>query len=111
MPAVRTRSRQSTRARNWPQTLDADERARWDDYRRDRLCEARGHSPALSEYGFDGYRGEIAALRRERAADGAAQALLDRLDTWGEALADGLGVDWAASVPMSAAQGDTDDGH
>lgn len=98
------------RARNWPQTLNADERARWDAYRRERLCgpcgQWPGHSTALSEYGFVGYRAEIAALRRERAGDSAAQTLLDRLEHWGASLADGLGVDWT----RPAAQPDEPDG-
>jgi len=70
------------RARNWPQTLDADERARWDAYRRQRLCEDRGGS----ELTFDGHRAELAALRIAHAGDGRALALLDQAQAWADAL-------------------------
>jgi exodeoxyribonuclease-1 len=74
------------RARNWPETLDAGERAHWDDYRRTRLCSDSG----LSELCFDDYFQEIARLRTEHAGHGARQALLDRLEQWGRELAAGL---------------------
>jgi exodeoxyribonuclease-1 len=67
------------RARNWPETLSVSERARWNDYRRARLRDERG----LSEYSFDTFRSEIAALRAANAADGARQVLLDQLEAWG----------------------------
>jgi len=67
------------RARNWPGTLDAVERGRWDDYRRRRLAEGSG----LSECGFDGYFAQIHALRATHAEDGAKLVLLDRLEQWG----------------------------
>lgn len=66
------------RARNWPGTLDAAERARWDDYRRARLETDSG----LSELTFDGFDRELAALRATHAGDGARQALLDHLQQW-----------------------------
>jgi exodeoxyribonuclease-1 len=69
------------RARNWPDTLDAGERALWNDYRRRRL----GRDSGLSEYDFDSYRASIAALRAQHEA-GPAQALLDALDAWGRRL-------------------------
>ncbi len=74
------------RARNWPQSLQADDAERWRAYRRLRLCEDRG----LSEYGFDRYRGEIAALRAAHAEDGRAQRLLDALEAWAAGLASEL---------------------
>jgi len=67
------------RARNWPDTLSASERARWNDYRRLRLRDERG----LSEYSFDTFRSEIAALRSTHTADGSKQVLLDQLEAWG----------------------------
>ena len=70
------------RARNWPDSLSIDERARWDDYRRRRL---RG-DVGLSEYSFDSFRSEINALRRQHPGDGDKLALLDRLDAWGQAI-------------------------
>ncbi|MFY2765054.1 exodeoxyribonuclease I [Arenimonas sp. MALMAid1274] len=69
------------RARNWPDTLDASEQSRWDDYRRHRLGTATG----LSEYDFPGYRAEIAALRASQGP-GPAQAWLDALEAWGHDL-------------------------
>jgi exodeoxyribonuclease-1 len=67
------------RARNWPETLSLSEQARWSEYRRARLRDERG----LSEYSFDTFRAEIAALRAAHAADGARQVLLDQLEAWG----------------------------
>ena len=48
------------RARNWPALLAPAERARWDDFRRDRLTAG---DTARSEYSFASYAAEIAALR------------------------------------------------
>jgi len=67
------------RARNWPDSLDAAERERWNDYRRGRLMRDAG----LSEYTFDTYFHEIAALRAVHADHGGKLALLDALDDWG----------------------------
>jgi len=66
------------RARNWPDSLDADERKAWNEYRRQRLQRDSG----LSEYDFDSYRASIATLRAQHEA-GPAQALLDALEDWG----------------------------
>jgi exodeoxyribonuclease-1 len=74
------------RARNWPQTLTAAEWTRWNDYRRWRLC---GESGA-SEYSFERYAQEIAALRVVHAQDTGKQVLLDQLDAWGRDLAASL---------------------
>ncbi|HET6435574.1 MAG TPA: exodeoxyribonuclease I [Xanthomonadaceae bacterium] len=67
------------RARNWSETLTADERARWDDYRRRRLLADSG----LSELGYDAFRAELAQLRAQHAGDGPRLALLDQLEAWG----------------------------
>ena len=74
------------RARNLPDTLSVDERARWDAYRRSRLCEDRG----LSEITFEQHRTEVAALRLAHAGDGRAQALLDQAQAWADALESAL---------------------
>src|SRR5690606_10642556 len=74
------------RARNWPDSLLPGERERWNDYRRLRLETDSG----LSECTFAEYRAQIADLRGVHAGDGAKQALLDRLEAWGEAIAAGL---------------------
>lgn len=75
------------RARNWPESLSADERECWDAYRRRRLCTDAG----LSEYTFDTLRAEVAALRAAHAHDGAKLVLLDRLEAWARELEQGLG--------------------
>ena len=71
------------RARNWPETLTVDERARWDDLRRLRLFSESG----LSELSWDAFRAELAGLRAQHAGDGGKLALLDQLEAWGLALA------------------------
>ncbi len=73
------------RARNWPASLDEPERGRWDNYRRQRLLRDSG----LSEYHFESYRTEIAALRSEHGP-GPAQVLLDALEAWGRDIEGGL---------------------
>lgn len=70
------------RARNWPQTLSADERERWDQYRRHRL----GGESGLSEYSFARFAEELRQVRAAAGDDGAKQALLDRLEDWGRGL-------------------------
>ncbi|GGK05110.1 exodeoxyribonuclease I [Luteimonas terricola] len=77
------------RARNWPDTLDAAERMRWDDYRRLRLSGDAG----LSELTFDAYFDDLTRLRGEHAGSDGRQALLDRLEQWGRGLAAGLAPD------------------
>lgn len=74
------------RARNWPQTLDNEEWARWNDYRRWRL---HGESGA-SEYSFERFAREIAELRVVHAQDTGKQVLLDRLEAWGRDIAASL---------------------
>lgn len=70
------------RARNWPHTLSAAERERWDDYRRQRLDGESG----LSEYSFARFAEELRQVRAVAGEDGAKQALLDRLEDWGRGL-------------------------
>lgn len=70
------------RARNWPDTLTQGDHARWDDYRRRRLCD----DSSMSELTFGQFDAEIAALRVVHAGDGEKLALLDRLESWGNAI-------------------------
>jgi len=84
------------RARNWPGTLSAAERARWDDYRRLRLRAGT----TLSEYDFERFNAEMAALRGVHAGDPARLALLDQLDQWARAIAKDLGL--ASAQPADA---------
>jgi exodeoxyribonuclease-1 len=67
------------RARNWPATLSAEERARWDAYRRERLLTDSG----MSESTLPAFYAEIETLRGEHAGDAAKLALLGRLEAWG----------------------------
>lgn len=66
------------RARNWPQTLSAAERERWDAYRRHRLIDDSG----LSEFNFERFAIEMQHARAMVGEDGAKQVLLDRLQDW-----------------------------
>ena len=74
------------RARNWPDSLLPNEHERWNVYRRQRLDVDSG----LSEYTFAQFRDEIAQLRLAHADDGNKQALLDRLQAWGDGIEAGL---------------------
>ncbi len=71
------------RARNWPETLSAQEQQRWE-----QLCRHRIHHGAGgSTPGLDEYRKQIELLRTEHKKNKKAQQLLDMLDKWGESLA------------------------
>lgn len=70
------------RARNWPETLAADEHQRWDVYRQQRLVTESG----LSEYSFASFFEELVALHATHAGDADKLALLDQLQAWGDEL-------------------------
>lgn len=66
------------RARNWPETLDAAEFARWQAHCRRRLLGAEnGAGPD-----WLAWSAELRQCRLERAGDGPALVLLDRLEAW-----------------------------
>ena len=65
------------RARNWPDSLDAGEQQRWNQYRLRRLASDCG----LSEYSFTSFAETIGKLRLATEA-GPKQALLDSLEDW-----------------------------
>jgi exodeoxyribonuclease I len=71
------------RARNWPETLDAGEAARWREYREARLAFDSG----LSEYSFDSFFAEIAALSAQHGHEPRVAGLLADLADWGRLLA------------------------
>ncbi|HEY9133330.1 MAG TPA: exodeoxyribonuclease I [Dyella sp.] len=73
------------RARNWPETLDAEEHARWEAFRRNRLL-TRGPLTTLT---LDEYSAQIDTLRADPQRQDKL-ALLDRLKAWGEVLAAGI---------------------
>ncbi|TAL72400.1 MAG: exodeoxyribonuclease I [Rhodanobacter sp.] len=73
------------RARNWPETLNATDDARWKTFRRNRLTRAT----PLTTLTFDDYFATLAALRADPVrAD--KLAILDQLQAWGETLHDTL---------------------
>ena len=74
------------RARNWPDSLLPAERTRWDDYRRQRLLADNG----LAEASYEAFSVEIAQLRIAHSEDRARLALLDRLQAWGDGIAQTL---------------------
>jgi exodeoxyribonuclease-1 len=74
-------------ARNWPDSLDAAQQARWNAYRHARLDSDIG----FSEYSFETYAASIAELRLNHSDDGRAQALLDALQDWGNVIGTSLG--------------------
>jgi len=71
------------RARNWPETLDTDERQRWDEYRRRRLLD---DTAMLGELTLPQYQAQIIELRGEHTGNPTVLELLDALDAWGSAI-------------------------
>ena len=66
------------RARNFPQTLDAEELALWQAFRRERLTQ----ETPLTGLTLRQFREEIVASRTLPALTAAQHAVLDRLDAW-----------------------------
>ena len=73
------------RARNWPETLNPDEHARWENFRQARLT----RHTALTGLTLDDYFARLTELRNDPQAQGKL-ALLDQLQVWGEQLAAGI---------------------
>jgi len=71
------------RARNWPETLSADERQHWDEYRRQRLLD---ETAMLGELTLSQYQAQIAGLRDEYASNPTVLGLLNALEEWGACL-------------------------
>lgn len=67
------------RARNWPETLDVGEHARWHAFVRDKLT----RETETTSLTLERYFATITRLRRE-LPPGSGQAVLDRLQVWGE---------------------------
>jgi exodeoxyribonuclease-1 len=70
------------RARNWPSTLDIDERQRWEEFRRRRLETATALTPRT----LDEYFATIAVLRVEAATSREQHEVLDQLEQWGRTI-------------------------
>lgn len=66
------------RARNWPDTLEVDERARWDAFRHHRLETATPLTPLTREE----YLATIARLRADPTLPATQIPLLDALERW-----------------------------
>lgn len=72
------------RARNFPETLNADENRRWQSFRRQRLTQAT----SITSLTLDDYFAQIAALRANPATNGAQMtAFVDQLEQWGHHVA------------------------
>lgn len=66
------------RARNWPQTLNRDERARWEEFRRARLTEPdAGGSITLGDY-----RRQLSRLAVDLSLSEHQRAVVDALIDW-----------------------------
>ena len=70
------------RARNWPETLTADESARWQVMRRRRLETATPATPRT----LDEYFAEIAEYRADETTTAEQLVVLDQLEVWGRTL-------------------------
>jgi exodeoxyribonuclease I len=75
------------RARNWPETLNAEERERWETFRLQRLT----RPTALTKLTLSDYFAELAALRND-SAYAEKFSILDQLQAWGERLAVEAGI-------------------
>ncbi|WP_374352368.1 exodeoxyribonuclease I [Chitinimonas sp.] len=73
------------RARNWPDSLNADEQQRWANHRRERLID--GVHGGLN---LQGHAQLLAEQRLAHADDTRATALLDATDAWAKLQAEGL---------------------
>jgi len=75
------------RARNFPESLNADENRRWQSFRHQRLTQAT----SITSLTLDDYFAQIAALRTTPATTASQQVLLDQLEAWGRQISDDIG--------------------
>ncbi len=66
------------RARNWPETLSAVERERWNEYRLDRLRSEEGGG----SINLEAYRKQLARLMVDPGIDSVAKQVLSELADW-----------------------------
>ena len=66
------------RARNYPQTLNQDERNRWNDYRKQCLLVSNKESG----FTYDDFTHSIAELRKKGDLDKESREILDELDQY-----------------------------
>jgi exodeoxyribonuclease-1 len=69
------------RARNWPQTLDSEEKRRWEDYRMRRLSE-----PELGGISLDQYREKLARMMVEPGLGERERGILSELADWPDSI-------------------------
>jgi exodeoxyribonuclease-1 len=72
------------RARNWPETLGAEERETWDEFRLTRLTDPS----AGGSITIEAYQQRLADLAETHAADPDKLAVLEALSQWGERVMD-----------------------
>lgn len=70
------------RARNWPQTLSREEKARWEEYRRDRLTNPEAGASIV----LDQYARELSRLAIDTELPADRRALIDALLDWPQQL-------------------------
>jgi len=66
------------RARNWPDTLDRDERLRWEEFRRERLTQLGAGASIV----LDDYRRQLSRLAVDLTLTPAQRAVVDALLDW-----------------------------
>jgi exodeoxyribonuclease-1 len=71
------------RARNWPKTLNEEERQRWDEYRRERLLEEEGGGSIVLE----DYLQVLDQLETDPQLNPEKRALIPQLLAWAERVA------------------------
>ena len=70
------------RARNWPDTLQADERLRWEEYRRERLTQAGAGGSIV----LDDYRKQLSQLVVDATLTPEQRGVIDALLDWPQEL-------------------------
>ncbi|MCG6966124.1 MAG: exodeoxyribonuclease I [Chromatiaceae bacterium] len=70
------------RARNWPETLDRQERLRWEEFRRERLTQPGAGASIV----LDDYRRQLSRLAVDLSLTAAQRAVIDALLDWPEEL-------------------------
>ncbi len=69
------------RARNYPESLDEEERQRWEEFRYQRLSEGDSHG-----LGLEGFYAELEARLSESSLTEGHRRILEGLQSWGDAL-------------------------
>ena len=70
------------RARNWPETLEPQERLRWEAFRRERLSDPGAGASIV----LDDYRKQLSQLAVDASLSPDKRALIDALIDWPQEL-------------------------